>query len=129
MTNETFSLLTEEEKQTKLKAVLNTKADGRLTEEELRDILMAVSVNRQYSVVVCQDSKVFNSLLTLKDSWRGRTVFGQALVGTVDYPGKLFRMDEAAAVMLSDTSDMDAARMLYIYIPQSRFQKGTINHG
>lgn len=129
MTNEIFGLLTEEEKQTKLKAVLNTKADGRLTEEELRDILMAVSANRQYSVVVCQDSKVFDSLLTLTGSWRGRTVFGQALIGTTDYPGKLFCMDEAAAVVLSDSSNTDAARMLYIYIPQSRFQKGTVNHG
>ena len=38
MTNETFELLTEDEKQTKLRAVLNAKTNGCLTEGELRDI-------------------------------------------------------------------------------------------
>lgn len=128
MTNETFKLLTENEKQTKFRAVLNAKTNGCLTEGELRDILLAVSLHKQYSVIVCQDSKVFASRLTLADNWRGRTVFGQALLGRTDYPGQLFRMDEAAAVMLFDTTDTDEMRMLYIYIPSDRFQKGTTKH-
>ena len=79
-------------------------------------------------IVICQDSEVFACLLTLADNWRGRTVFGQALLGRTDCPGQLFRIDEAAAVMLCDTADTDAAQMLYIYIPENRFQKGTVNH-
>jgi len=46
MTNETFELLTEDEKQTKLRAVLNAKTNGCLTEGELRDILLAVSLHK-----------------------------------------------------------------------------------
>lgn len=128
MTNETFELLTEDEKQTKLRAVLNAKTNGCLTEGELRDILLAVSLHKQYNVIVCRDSKVFTSRLTLADNWRGRTVFGQALIGRTEYPGQLFCMDEAAAVMLYDTADVNGTRMLYIYIPLDRFQKGTTKH-
>lgn len=128
MTNETFKLLTEDEKQTKFRAVLNAKTNGCLTEEEMRDILLTASLNKQYSIIICQDSEVFTSRLTLADSWNGRTVFGQALLGRADCPGQLFRVDEAAAVMLCDTADTDGTRMLYIYIPENRFQKGTVNH-
>lgn len=128
MRNETFRTLTEEEKQTKLKALLKTKADGHLTEEELQNILMAISVKRQYSVFICKDSRVFDNLLTLKDGWYGCAVFGSAVVGTVDCPGKLSCIDEAAAVILCDTSDIKTVRMLNIYIPENRFQKGITNY-
>lgn len=128
MTNETFRLLTEDEKQTKFSAVLNAKTRGCLTEGEMRDILLSVSLHKQYNVILCQDSDVFTSLLTLADNWRGRTIFGQALIGRSDYPGQLFRIDKAAAIMLCDTADADATRMLYIYIPENRFQKGTVKH-
>lgn len=128
MTNETFKLLTEDEKQTKFKAVLNAKTNGCLTEEEMRDILLSASLHKQYSIIICQNSEVFTSRLTLADNWHGRTVFGQALLGRTDCPGRLFRIDEAAAVMLCDTADADATRMLYIYIPENRFQKGKVNH-
>lgn len=126
MTNETFKLLTEYEKQTKFRAILNTKTNGCLTEGEMRDILLSISLHKQYSIIVCQDSEVFTSRLTLADNWHGHTVFGQALLGRIERPGRLFRIDQAAAVMLCDAAD--AARMLYIYIPENRFQKGTANH-
>lgn len=128
MTNGTFRLLTEDEKQTKFRSVLNAKTKGCLTEGEMRDILLSVSPRKQYSIIICQDSEVFTSLLTLADNWRGRTIFGQALLGRADCPGQLFRIEEAAAVTLCDSADADAARMLYIYIPENRFQKGTANH-
>ena len=114
MTNERFQLLTEDERQTKFRAVLDAKTNGCLTEGEMRDILLLVSLHKQYRIIICQDSAAFTSLMTLP----GRT----------DCPGQLFRIDEAVAVMLCDTADKDAARILYIYIPENRFQKGTVNH-
>ena len=94
----------------------------------MRDILLTASLNKQYSIIICQDSEVFTSRLTLADSWNDRTVFGQVLFGRADCPGQLFRVDEAAAVMLCDTADTDGTRMLYIYIPENRLQKGTADY-
>lgn len=102
MTNEKFRLLTEAEKQTKLRAVLKTKTKDCLSEDEIRNILLMVLPQRQYSVFVYSDAAEFSSILTVKKPRVGRTVFGQVLVGTADLPGRLFDAEHAAAVMLQN---------------------------
>ena len=52
MTNETFFLLSEEDRNTKLRAVLKSKSAGHLTEDEIQGILRCISLNRQYRVSV-----------------------------------------------------------------------------
>ena len=55
MTNETFCLLSEEEKHTKFKATMKGKTKGCLNEEELHSILMSISLNRQYAISVYRE--------------------------------------------------------------------------
>ena len=128
MTNGTFKFLTEGEKQTKFRAILNTKTCGCLTEEELQTILESISLNRQYCISVCHDSTKFSSLLILTDDQLGYTIVGKALLGITDHPCGLVNVDEAAAIMLSNTAEADGVRALYLYIPPVRFRKGTKNH-
>ena len=52
MTNGTFRLLTEDEKQTKFRSVLNAKTKGCLMEGEMRDILLSVSLHKDRKSVV-----------------------------------------------------------------------------
>lgn len=116
MTNEKFRLLTEAEKQTKLRAVLKTKTKDCLSEDEIRNILLMVLPQRQYSVFVYSDAAEFSSILTVKKPCVGRTVFGQVLVGTADLPGRLFDAEHAAAVMLRTVGD-EISNEFHIYIP------------
>ena len=116
MTNEKFRLLTEAEKQTKLRAVLKTKTKDCLSEDEIRNILLMVLPQRQYSVFVYSDAAEFSSILTVKKPRVGRTVFGQVLVGTADLPGRLFDAEHAAAVMLRTVGD-EISNEFHIYIP------------
>ena len=116
MTNEKFRLLTEAEKQTKLRAVLKTKTKDCLSEDEIRNILLMVLPQRQYSVFVYSDAAEFSSILTVKKPRVGRPVFGQVLVGTADLPGRLFDAEHAAAVMLRTVGD-EISNEFHIYIP------------
>ena len=59
LTNETFCLLSEEEKHTKFKAAMKGKTKGCLNEEELHSILMSISLNRQYAISVYRDGEEF----------------------------------------------------------------------
>lgn len=127
MTNEEFRLLSPEEKQAKFKAVLKIKTKDRLSEDEIRSILLMVSPKRQYSVCVYSDAAEFTHILTVKKPQVGRAVFGQVLVGTADLPGRLFSIDRAAAVMLRTTDD-EAARQLHIYIPSKNYRKDTCSN-
>ena len=122
MTNEEFRLLSPEEKKSKFKAVLKTKTNNRLTEEEMRSVLLTVSPKRQYNVFVYSDADEFSDKLSVKKPQIGRTVFGHVLVGTAELPGKLFSTSHAAAIMLRTVGD-EATRQLHIFIPPHNFRK------
>lgn len=127
MINEEFRFLSDEEKQAKFKAVLKRKTKERLTEDEIRSILLMISPKRQYNVFVYSDAAEFTSILTVKKPQVGRSVFGKVLVGTADLPGRLFDTDHAAAVMLRTTDD-EVARQLHIYVPSKNFRKDTCSN-
>ena len=122
MINEEFRLLSDEEKETKFKAVLKIKTKDCLSEDEIRSILLMISPKQQYSVWVYSDVAEFTRILTVKKPQVGRTVFGQVLVGTADLPGRLYSADRAAAIMIRTTGD-EVARQLHIYIPSKDFRK------
>ena len=84
--------------------------------------MLAIAPQRQYSVFVYTDATEFTSVLTVKKPCTGFTVFGKALMGVADIPGKLFSTDHAAAVMLRRTDD-DFVRQLHIFIPPQIYRK------
>lgn len=124
MTNEVFLLLSEDERQAKLRAVLMSRTEGGLTNEELEDILRAAIPKRQYGVKVYQDAKAFCHDLALPDGCRGRTILGQVMAGSGQKPGMLFCETRAAAVLIKNQAEESESYQIYIFIPPERLQKG-----
>lgn len=122
MINEEFRQLSDEKRKAKFEAVLKQKTMERLTEDEIRCILLTVSPKKQYRISVYSDATEFTRILTVKKPQVGRTVFGQVLVGTADLPGRLYSTDRAAAIMIRTTGD-EVARQLHIYIPKMENRK------
>lgn len=124
MTNETFKLLSDEEKNTKFRAILNTRTDGALFEEELHNIMLCISPRRQYSIKVHRDKEAFGDVLQLADGFTGKTVLGQALVSHKGDRGRLFCDTRPAAVLLHQCAVEASLLQLHIFIPPERLQKG-----
>lgn len=123
MTNESFKLLSEEEKNTKFRAILNTRTDGALSGEEMRSLLLCVSPKRQYSIKVYYDKEAFRNVLQLAEGYTGRTVLGQAFVSH-EGNGELFCTTRPAAVILRKCADEVSLSQLHIFVPPERLQKG-----
>ena len=100
MRNAAFCLLTEAEKNSKFRAILNDKTERTLTAEEMGSILLCVSPHKQCSIVVHNDAD--------NDNTRG----------------ELYCPTLPAAILLKNQADESSAHQLHIYIPPSRLRKG-----
>lgn len=124
MRNQAFCLLTETDRNLKFRAILNTRTDGCLTDDELRSILLCVSPAKQYRICVYRDSGTFRQVLQLRDGFRGKTVFGQALASHGTIPGELYDRAQPAAIILTNQADENTASELHIYLPPDLHAKG-----
>ena len=124
MRNAAFSLLTEAEKNSKFRAILNNKTDRTLTDEEMKSILLCVSPHKQCSIVVHNDADKFREVLQLSSGFRGKTVLGQVLVSHDNMRGELYCPALPAAILLRNQADESSASQLHVYIPPSRLRKG-----
>jgi len=79
MRNAAFCLLTEAEKNSKFRAILNEKTDRTLTAEEMRSILLCVSPRKQCSIVVHNDADKFREVLQLSSGFQVRPCSGRYL--------------------------------------------------
>ena len=123
MENEIFSVLSDNERQTKLKSVIRKKTGNRLNSYETESILSGVRLNRQYEIQVYENTKDFRSILTLTQGYRGKTVFGQALSGKAERPGELYDETRAAAVIVNNVADINGLNRIHIYIPRTYAQR------
>ena len=124
MRNQAFCLLTETDRNLKFRAILNTRTDGCLTDDELRSVLLCISPTKQYRICVHRDSGAFRQVLQLRDGFRGKTVFGQALASHGTTPGELFDRAQSAAIILTNQADEKTANELHIYLPPDLHAKG-----
>lgn len=124
MNNEAFKLLSDDEKNTKFKAILNTRTGGCLSNEELKHILLSISSNKQYCIEVFVDKDAFHSALQLEKGYRGKTVLGQALASYGTTKGELYSCSRPAAIIAHNLQDEMSAYHLLIFIPPERIQKG-----
>ena len=124
MRNAAFCLLTEAEKNSKFRAILNDKTERTLTAEEMGSILLCVSPRKQCSIVVHNDADKFREVLQLSSGFRGKTVLGQVLVSHDNTRGELYCPTLPAAILLKNQADESSAHQLHIYIPPSRLRKG-----
>lgn len=124
MRNAAFCLMTEAEKNSKFRAILNDKTDRALTAEEMRSILLCVSRHKQCSIIVHSDADKFREVLQLSSGFRGKTVLGQVLVSHDNTRGELYCPALPAAILLKNQADESSASQLHVYIPPSRLRKG-----
>jgi hypothetical protein len=120
MTNKAFMRLSDEEKRTKFRVMVRRRTDDCLTAEELRNLMLAVLPDRQYTLSVYDEPDEFCRVLEIKSNTQGRILFGQALLGFENKPGTLFRTDQAAAAMMRIYKTGRQAHAIHIYIPQTR---------
>lgn len=124
MRNQEFCLLTETDRNLKFRAILNTRTDGCLTDDELRSILLCVSPGKQCCIHVYRECGAFRQVLQLRDGFRGKTVFGQALASHGNTPGELYNRAQSAAIILTNQADESMGNELHIYIPPDLQAKG-----
>ena len=124
MRNQAFCLLTETDRNLKFRAILNTRTDGCLTDDELRSVLLCISPTKQYRICVHRDSGAFRQVLQLRDGFHGKTVFGQALASHGATPGELYDRAQSAAIILTNQADENTANELHIYLPPDLHAKG-----
>ena len=79
MTNENFVLMTDEEKNLKLKNALLEKSDNCLTEEELKIIMVHISLNKQYVIRTYNEPMSFLTTLASSDGHDSQTLLGSAI--------------------------------------------------
>ena len=123
MTNESFTLLSNEEKNRKLKNVLLEKSDKRLTEEETRIIMIHISLNKQYVIMNYSEPMSFLAALAASDSYESQTILGSALAGVPDISMTMFDDSNAAAVITKTNRDGNPLYCVHVYIPSSRTER------
>lgn len=123
MTNENFVLMTDEEKNLKLKNALLEKSDNCLTEEELKIIMVHISLNKQYVIRTYNEPMSFLTTLASSDSHDSQTLLGSALAGALGMSMAMFDDANSAAVITKSNRDGKSVYVIHVYIPLSRTQR------
>ena len=126
MTNENFVLLTDEEKNAKLRNALCEKTDNCLTEEEIKIILIHLSLNRQYAIRTYREPLSFLATLASSDSYDSQTLLGSVLAGNHDMSMNMFDHSNSAAVITRSNRDGKSVYVIHVYIPLSRIQRRNV---
>lgn len=120
MTNETFTLLSEEEKNKKLKTVLKRKSGNCLTDNEISIITAYLSLNRQYLIRVYREPTKFITAMAASCNFESRTLLGKIFAGEDDLSMTVFCEQDVAAVITKVKQDGNPLYCIHIYIPSSR---------
>lgn len=119
MVNESFSVLSEHERSSKLRMVLKNRSEGRINESEIRAVMDVISLKKQYAIRIYIEPDEFRKSLVLADPSRSKTVFGSAIAGVPGLSERFFPGTHAAAYITKNNVDI-----IHIYIPQQRMGKG-----
>lgn len=116
MTNETFLLMSDEEKNRKFKTALKNRTKNLLTEEEINIIMFNIPLKKQYVIRVYNDPIEFRSKLMLSDSYGSKTLLGSMIAGANDEVCRLFSDSKTAAIVTQKDSSQEVY-CIHIYIP------------
>lgn len=127
MTNETFILLSNEEKSKKLKTVLKNKSRSCLTDDEINIIMVHIKLNRQYTIRIYTKPAEFLAMLSVSSSCESCTVLGGAVAGATEVSLTMFTETNTAAVIAKSVQDGNELYFIHIYIPSSRLQRSDVS--
>ena len=125
MTNERFLLLTEQERNAKFRAALNTKSQGGLTGDEIQEILHVLPADKQYEILVYHKTDEFCLGVTRIKGTRKQLILGVDFHGFKNQAGKLVCdvQSQAVAIAVRKKTPMEECSQLHILIPPERCRK------
>jgi hypothetical protein len=125
MKNKGFLLLTEQERNAKFKAALHTKTGGRLTGDEIQEILHILPADKQYEILVYHETDEFCLGVTRMKGARKRLILGTDFQGFKNQAGKLVcdMQSQAVAIAVRKKSSLEECSQLHILIPPERCRK------
>lgn len=125
MTNQRFLLLTEQERNAKFKAALNTKSGGSLTGNEIQEILHALPADKQYEILVYHNPDDFCLGVARTKGARKRLILGADFQGFKNQAGKLVcdMQSGAVAIMVKKKTALEECNQLHIFVPPERCRK------
>ena len=116
MTNETFLLMSDEEKSRKFKTTLKNRTNNLLTDEEINIIMFNIPLKKQYVIRVYNDPIEFQSNLMLSESYGSKTLLGSIVAGANEEIRSLFSDSKTAAIITKKNSAQEIY-CIHIYIP------------
>ena len=116
MTNETFLLMSDEEKSRKFKTALKNRTNNQLTDEEINIIMFSIPLKKQYVIRVYNDPIEFQSNLMLSESYGSKTLLGSMVAGANEEIRSLFSDSKTAAIITKKNSAQEIY-CIHIYIP------------
>ncbi len=116
MTNETFLLMSDEEKSRKFKTALKNRTNNQLTDEEINIIMFNIPLKKQYVIRVYNDPIEFQSNLMLSESYGSKTLLGSMVAGANEEIRSLFSDSKTAAIITKKNSAQEIY-CIHIYIP------------
>ncbi len=116
MTNETFLLMSDEEKSRKFKTALKNRTNNLLTDEEINIIMFNIPLKKQYVIRVYNDPIEFQSNLMLSESYGSKTLLGSMVAGANEEIRSLFSDSKTAAIITKKNSAQEIY-CIHIYIP------------
>lgn len=125
MTNERFLLLTEQERNAKFRAVLNTKSGGGLTGDEIQEILHVLPADKQYEILIYHRTDEFCLGITRIKGARKRLILGADFQGFRNQEGRLVCdvQSRAVAIAVRKKTSLEECSQLHIFIPPERCRK------
>lgn len=125
MTNRQFLLLTEQERNAKFKAALNTKSEGGLTGDEIQEILHALPADKQYEILVYHKPDDFSTGVARMKGARKRLILGKDFQRFTSQAGKPVCgiQSGAVAIMVKKKTALEECNQLHIFVPPERCRK------
>lgn len=124
MNNSIFRGMSDQEKQAKLEAALRCKTEGLLRDNEMKAIVQFARLYDQYSILVYRDlAEMFSSMIGGPATWT--LLVGGDVVSSCDLQKRINKSNATEdAITVMTRSNINARRMIFIYIPKARIRKG-----
>lgn len=125
MTNDCFTGLSQEEKLVKLKTTLRSKTSDGLTPEELKAIVGAVRLDRQYFIRVHYDFDDMISDLIRLNQYQTRIIIGSVYASQTTLQHLLYQAAETGDAITAVVDHTNRKNGIYIFLPKKRIKEGT----
>lgn len=123
MTNESFSLLSQEEKNRKFRAVLNSRTAGNLTSREVECIMHSISMDKQYRILVYDSYDALMEYIQLADNYQCELVLGKDYIPCGHISDEEKCLTEPVVIISHHQIEMNKVHELHIFISNGNGRK------